>query len=73
MVDSTSAAIFTFNSTNGGTSDLCGNPSPIYDSINTNYNDTIISLDVTVPHSGTSLTVEIVANLIGSKGAWGIR
>ena len=38
MVDGTTVALFTFNSSNTGTADICGNPSPIPDSINTNYN-----------------------------------
>jgi len=38
MVDGVSVKIYTFNSANGGTTDICGNPTPIPDTINTNFN-----------------------------------
>ena len=73
MVDGVTAQILYFNSTSPGTSDICGNPTPIPDSINTNYNDYIVSLDMTVPHSASTLTLTFVSNLGGVLGAWGIR
>jgi hypothetical protein len=38
MVDNATVGLFTFNSTNPGSADICGNPTAITDSINTNYN-----------------------------------
>lgn len=72
-VDSTTVRTLTFNSSNPGSADICGNPSPILDSVNTNYNEQIVALDVTVAHTATTLTVEFISNLIGTTGAWGIR
>lgn len=72
-MDSTTISTFTFNSANAGTSNLCGNPSPILDAINTNYNDKIVNVDITIPHTASTLTVEFISNLVGSTGAWGIR
>jgi len=73
MVDGTTSATLTFNSTNPGTSDICGNPSPIPDSINTNYNDVSTTITATVNHTAATVTVELISNLLGSNGAWGVR
>lgn len=73
MVDGTTAQLYTFDSSNGGTSDFCGNPTPIPDSVNTNYNDLITQVTFTVPHTAPSLTLTIVSNLYSPSGSWGIR
>lgn len=73
MVDGTSAALYTWNSSNGGTVDICGNPSPFIDSVNTNYNELITNINVTVPHSSSSLTVNFTSNLPNNLGFWGIK
>lgn len=73
MADGITAALFTFDSSNPGSSDLCGNPSPIPDSINTNFNENIVSLNVTIPHTSPNLNVTFISNLMGAAGAWGIR
>lgn len=73
MVDGTTAWLATYNSTNGGTSDFCGNPTPIPDTINTNFNDLIVPISFTVPHTASSLTIKVLSNLVGTSGSWGIR
>lgn len=73
MVDGVTAWVGTYNSTNGGTSDFCGNPTPIPDAINTNFNDLIVPVSFTIPHTATSLTIKILSNLVGTSGSWGIR
>jgi len=39
MVDGVSGYVKNYNSVNGGTTNLCGNPNPINDAVNINYND----------------------------------
>ena len=73
MVDGVNAASQYFDSSNGGSSDFCGSPNPIPDSVNTNYNDLVINIDITVPHTTASLVLSFVSNLQGTRGAWGIR
>jgi hypothetical protein len=73
MVDGTTAYLQTFNAMNGGTSDFCGNPNPITNTINTNYNDLILPIDITTPHTSSTLTLKIISNLVGSSGSWGLR
>lgn len=73
MVDGVTAWVGTYNSTNGGTSDFCGNPTPIPDAINTDFNDLIVPVSFTFPHTATSLTIKILSNLVGTSGSWGIR
>lgn len=73
MVDGTSVATATFNSTNSGLSDTCGTPTPIPDSINTNFNDIAFTLTATVPHTNSAVTATFVSNLAGTTGAWGVR
>lgn len=73
MVDGVTAQLYTWNSTNGGTTDLCGNPSPIPDTINTNFNDLVTSLDVTLAHFSSSLNLTFISNLNSLAGSWGIR
>jgi len=73
LVDGVSVQVYTFTSQNGGTTNLCGNPNPISDSINTNFNEVISFLNVTIPHSSSTLNITIISNLVSSAGAWGIR
>jgi hypothetical protein len=73
MVDGVTALVYTFNSTNGGTTDLCGNPTPVTDPINTSYNDLIVPISFTIPHTSSSIALKIVSNLVSSSGSWGIR
>lgn len=73
QVDSVTVRTVTFDSSNPGTSDLCGRSSPITDPINTSYNDNIVTIDVTVPHSAAALQLTMVSTLVGTSGSWGIR
>lgn len=73
MVDGQTAKLYTFNAANGGSSDICGNPSPVADPLNTNFNEVIVSLDVSVAHSSSSLTIKVISNLMGTLGSWAIR
>lgn len=73
MVDGVTVQVYTFNSTNGGTTDICGNPTPVTDTINTSFNDLIVSVSITIPHTSSSLTLRIISNLASSSGSWGIR
>ncbi len=38
QADGTTVALLTFNASNPGSSDICGNPSPTPDQVNTNFN-----------------------------------
>jgi hypothetical protein len=73
MVDGVTAHLQTFDYTNGGTTDFCGNPTPVSDSINTNFNDIIVPISFTVTHAAPTLTLRILSNLVGNSGSWGIR
>lgn len=73
MVDGVTAQLYTFTAANGGTSDFCGNPTPVTDSINTSFNDLIVAVSFTIPHSASTLTIKIISNLVSSSGSWGIR
>ena len=72
MIDGVTVKLFTWNETTG-TTDLCGNPTPIPDSINKNYNDTFVNIDVVIPHSNPSINLTFISNLNSAAGAWGIR
>jgi len=39
IVDGVTVFLKTYNSLNAGTTNICGNPNPITDAINTNFND----------------------------------
>lgn len=73
MVDGVTVQVYTFNSTNGGTTDFCGNPTPVTDPINTSYNDLIVSVSFTIPHTSSTLVLKVLSNLASSSGSWGIR
>lgn len=73
MVDGVTAFIKTYDSTNAGSINLCGNTNPIPDAVNTNFNDVILPIDFSISHSSSTLTLKIISNLIGSSGSWGIR
>lgn len=73
MVDGVTAQLYTFTAANGGTTDFCGNPTPVPDSINTSFNDLIVPVSFTVPHTASGLTLKIISNLVSSSGSWGIR
>lgn len=73
MVDGVTAKLYTFNAANGGSTDFCGNPTPVTDTINTSFNDLIVPVSFTVSHSASTLTIKIISNLIGTSGSWGIR
>lgn len=72
-MDGVSVYTKTFDATNGGSTNLCGNPYPLTDSVNTNFNDVIQPIDITISHSSSTFTLKIISNLIGSSGSWGIR
>jgi hypothetical protein len=73
MVDGVTAQLYTFNAANGGTTDFCGNPTPVTDSINTSFNDLLVPVSITIPHTASTMTILIVSNLASSSGSWGIR
>ena len=73
MVDGTTAYTLTFNNTNAGSSDICGNPTPVADTVNTNFNDAIIPVSFTVSHTSPLLSLKIITNLVGDGGSWGFR
>lgn len=73
QADAVTVKTLTFSSLNPGTSDTCGTPSPITDSVNLNYNEAVEYLDVTVAHSSPSLQLTMVSNLATTSGSWGIR
>ena len=73
QADAATVALLSFNGSNPGSADICGNPAPTFDTINTNFNENIATVNVTFPHSASSLTLAFLSNLIGSAGAWGIR
>jgi hypothetical protein len=73
MVDGVTAQLYTFTAANGGTTDFCGNPTPVTDPINTSFNDLIVPISFTLPHTANTLTIKVLSNLVGSAGSWGIR
>lgn len=73
QADGTTIYASTFDSTNGGTTDFCGNPSPTPNSVDTNFNDLIVSVDVSFSHTASSLVIRMVSNLVSASGAWGLR
>jgi hypothetical protein len=73
MVDGTTAHTMTFDNTNAGSSDICGNPTPVADTVNTNFNDAIIPVSFTVLHTSSSLSLKIITNLVSDSGSWGFR
>jgi hypothetical protein len=73
MVDGVTAQLYTFTAANGGTTDFCGNPTPVADSINTSFNDLIVPVSFTVSHTASSFTLKMISNLMSSSGSWGIR
>ncbi len=52
---------------------MCGDPNPVYDSINTNFKDSIVTLDATIPHNNSVLNLAFESDLNSGKGWWGIR
>lgn len=71
MVDNKAEQIITFDQTNS-TLEICGDPYPI-DSINTNYNDSIVLIDLNVTHSRSIVDLSFETTLSSDKGWWGIR
>jgi hypothetical protein len=72
MVDNVAAKIYTFGQTNSS-SNLCGDPTPVLDSINNNYNDSILFVDFNTTHTSPFLDVSFESDLNSDRGWWGIR
>lgn len=72
MVDNVTQQMYQWNSTTGNTN-LCGDPSPVYNSLNTNYNEFIINLNINVTHTAATLNLTFATNLISTEGWWAIR
>lgn len=72
MVDNVAQKIYTFHH-NSSSSNICGDPYPSIDSINTNFNDSIIDLDITVNHTRSFLDLAFETNLNSGQGWWGLR
>lgn len=73
MLDGTTVQTYTFDATNGGTNDLCGNPTPIPDALNSNFNEVVVNMNITITHSASTLTLKMISNLNNGMGSWGIR
>lgn len=58
MVDNAAQKIFNFQQTNS-TINICGDPYPVVDSINKNYNDSIILVDFTIIHNSSVLDLAV--------------
>lgn len=56
MVDNVAEKIYTFDQNSTG-SNICGDPFPSIDSINTNFNDSITTVDFTVNHTRSVLNL----------------
>ena len=72
MVDNVAQKIYTFDQ-NSSSSNICGDPFPSIDSINTNFNDSIIDLDITINHTRSVLDLAFETNLNSGQGWWGLR
>jgi hypothetical protein len=72
MVDNRAEKIYTFDYTNS-TVNLCGDPYPVINTINKNYNDSVIYLDINVTHSSSQLDISFETDLNSEQGWWGIR
>lgn len=72
MVDNVAEKIYNFQQTNS-TQEICGDPFPVVDSINKNYNDSIILVDFTMNHNSSIMNLGIETDLNSDKGWWGLR
>lgn len=72
MVDNAAQKIYNFQQTSSITN-ICGDPYPVVDSINKNYNDSIILVDFTINHNSSVLDLAVETDLNSDKGWWGIR
>ena len=52
---------------------ICGDPIPVIDSVNSNYNDTVINLNLTYTHTSPTMNIEFETDLNSDRGWWGIR
>lgn len=72
MVDNVAQKIYNFQQTNS-TLNICGDPYPVIDSINKNYNDSIVQVDFLMNHNSSVLDLSIETDLNSDKGWWGVR
>jgi len=56
MVDNFAVRTYLFGQTNSST-EICGDPNPVFDSINTNYKDSILIVDLNITHNSNILDV----------------
>ena len=72
MVDNVAQKIYTFDQNSTGLN-ICGDPYPSIDSMNTNFNDSITTVDFTVNHTRSVLDLGFETNLNSDRGWWGLR
>lgn len=72
MVDNQTQVLYQWNSTTGST-DICGDPHPVINGINSNYNDSIFTLNINVTHTSSTLNITFATNLKSLFGWWAIR
>lgn len=72
MVDNVAQKIYNFQQTNS-TQNICGDPYPVIDTINKNFNDSVILVDFIASHNSSALNISIETDLKSNKGWWGVR
>lgn len=72
MVDNVAEKVYNFQQTNS-TLNICGDPDPVIDSINKNFNDSIVLVDFVMNHNSSVLDLSIETDLNSDKGWWGVR
>jgi hypothetical protein len=72
MVDSQTQISYQWNSTTGS-NNICGDPNPVINGINSNFNDSIITLNINVTHTSPTLNLTFATSLKSLFGWWGIR
>ena len=72
MADNVAQKILLFDSSNSSTN-ICGDPNPVFDTINRNFNDSIVDLDVNFTHSSSTLDLSFETDLNSDRGWWGIK
>lgn len=73
MVDNVAQQIYNFQSTTS-TQNICGDPHPVIDTFNQNFNDTVIVVDFVMDHNSSGLSLAIETDLKSNgNGWWGVR
>mgnify|MGYP000894150875 FL=1 len=71
-VDGITQKVYTWSSSFNST-DICGTPSPVLDSMNPSYSDGPVSLDINITHTAASLTLGFSTTLSSWVHSWGVR